>query len=342
MVTLGKLANELAIELCGNGEETIEKCASIDNNAHQGCLCYCDKKPTITQSNTQATAVITSKDHANLFKTNVLISESPRLSWAKALKIIYPNDTVEHKIEKTAFVEETALIDRSAYIGQNVYIGKNVTIGKNTKILQGCVICNNVKIQENCIIYPNVTIYNECVIKSNVIIHSGAVIGADGFGFEFDRANMRWEKINQIGHVIIGEDVEIGANTTIDRGSINPTIIGNGAKLDNLVMVAHNVQIGDFTVIAGCTAIAGSTKIGKYCLIGGASSISDHIEICDNVRLAGGAIVRKSIHNSGSYASGTCLLPIKKWHKCVAIFRNLDSIRTKLRNLKEMADSNQK
>ena len=186
---------------------------------------------------------------------------------------------------------------------------------------------------DNCIIYPNVTIYGNVQIGNNVIIHSGAVIGADGFGLVLNEKNS-WEKIPQVGGVSIGNSAEIGANTTIDRGSLDMTKVGDNVKIDNLVHVAHNVQIGTNTAIAACVGIAGSTIIGKNCTIGGGSGVNGHISIADDVHIHGMTMVTKSLLKPGAYASGTTVEPVDSWRRNQARFKSLDDTLKKVNKSK--------
>jgi UDP-3-O-[3-hydroxymyristoyl] glucosamine N-acyltransferase len=178
-----------------------------------------------------------------------------------------------------------------------------------------------------------VTFYHGVQLGKNCLVHSGAVIGADGFGFANERG--RWLKIPQVGSVIIGDDTEIGANTTIDRGALGDTVIGKNVILDNQVQIAHNVQIGDHTAIAGCTVVAGSTKIGKYCIIGGAVAINGHMEICDGVQITGMSMIIKSITEKGIYSSGTPASSNLEWRKNSVRFRQLDQMYQKIRQLEQ-------
>ena len=182
-------------------------------------------------------------------------------------------------------------------------------------------------------LWANVTVYHNVRIGKNCIVHSGTVLGSDGFGFANERGN--WLKIPQVGTVLIGDDTEIGANTTIDRGALGDTVIGKNVILDNQVQIAHNVQIGDHTAIAGCTVVAGSTKIGKYCIIGGACAINGHMEICDGVQITGMSMIIKSITEKGIYSSGTPASTNLEWRKNSVRFRQLDQMYQKLRELEQ-------
>jgi len=235
---------------------------------------------------------------------------------------------LEHtsKKENKTGIDKSCKIHSSASVHKNIYIGFNTSIGSKSKIeskvqiKENCIIGENVQIGENCIIYPGVVIYDNTQIGENCIIHSGAVIGSDGFGFLPNKS--KYKKIPQNGNVVIQNNVEIGANTTIDRGTIGSTKISEGVKLDNLIHIAHNVTIGKNTVIAAQTGIAGSTKVGENCMIGGQVGIVGHIEIADNVKIAAQSGVSKSIFKKGLIVQGSPAFEIKKYNKAYVNFKN--------------------
>jgi UDP-3-O-[3-hydroxymyristoyl] glucosamine N-acyltransferase len=222
-------------------------------------------------------------------------------------------------------------VHATAVLGNEVILGSEVSIGPN------CAIGDRVQIGAGTVVHANVTLYPGCVIGARCIIHSGAVIGADGFGFAPD--GKRWEKIIQTGRVIIGDDVEIGANTTIDRGALDDTIIGNGVKLDNQIQVAHNVNIGDNTAIAGCVGIAGSTKVGANCTIGGAAMIFGHLEIADEVHISGATVVSKSLKTPGRYTGYFPIDTHHSWEHNAATVRQLAELRRRIKELEKKLES---
>ncbi|MFL2568957.1 MAG: UDP-3-O-(3-hydroxymyristoyl)glucosamine N-acyltransferase [Gammaproteobacteria bacterium] len=247
--------------------------------------------------------LITNEEISNLInneKISLLINDNPQLIFSKLI-----NDSIN--LSSSSLFSPNPkkdLIPDSTLLGAHVSIGSNVTIG------------------ENCIIYPNSTLCDGTVIGNNVVIHPGAVIGSDGFGLVQDEG--KWIKVPHIGNVIIKNDVEIGAGTTIDRGTLDSTVISKNVKIDNLVHIAHNVFIDENTAIAACVGIAGSTSIGKNCTIGGGSGINGHITIVDNVHIHGMTMVTKSINKEGMYASGTTVEPVASWRKNQARFKELD------------------
>lgn len=239
-------------------------------------------------------------------------------------------------IHPMAVIDPTSAIPNSCHIGPFAQIGANVRLGDRVVLLGQITVAANTVIGDDSLIYPNVSIYHDCEIGQRCIIHSGVVIGADGFGFapEFSAQGGQWLKIPQVGGVFIGNDVEIGASTTIDRGAMANTSIGNGCKIDNQVQIAHNVSVGMHTVIAGCAGIAGSTAIGNYCVIGGSVNFIGHLTIADRTTISGGTTVIRSITEPGTQLTGIFpSMPHALWEKNAAILRGLDKIRHRIRDL---------
>lgn len=332
-LTLGELARHINAELVGDSECVIHRVNSLEKAVTGDISFFSNRRYLKALENTRASAVILKQEDCKHCHTNCLVLDNPYLGFAKISSLLNP--VVEHP----EFTDPTADIAADAHIGSKVYIGSHVTIGHNTTIGENTLISNGVKIGQNVSvaagtkIFPNCVIYDGVQIGKSVIIHAGVVIGADGFGIAND--NGVWIKIPQIGTVIIADNVEIGANTTIDRGALEDTIIGNGVKIDNLVQVGHNVQIGENTAIAGCVAIAGSTHIGKRCMIGGACGISGHIDICDDVILLGMTGVANSIREPGTYASGIPAMDVAAWRKNVVGFKQLYKTSARLRKLEQ-------
>lgn len=237
-------------------------------------------------------------------------------------------------IEQPSFVSKSASLGKDLYIGAFTYIGENVIIGDGVKIYPGCYIGDNVVINEHSKLYAGVKIYDGCSLGSRVVIHSGTVIGGDGFGFA-PQENGSYKKVPQIGNVIIEDDVEIGANTTIDRATMGSTYIRKGVKLDNLIQIAHNVEVGENTVIAAQTGVSGSTKIGKNCIIGGQVGMVGHITIADGTRINAQSGLSKSVITPFTAINGTPAFEYKSSLKSHAIFRNLPTLQQRLLKLEE-------
>lgn len=240
-------------------------------------------------------------------------------------------------VHASAIVAPDARVAINANIGAYVVIGPGAEIGSRVEVGSGCVIGANVRIGARSRLHPKVTLYDGAELGEDCIVHSGAVVGCDGFGFAPSKSG--WIKIPQIGRVRIGNDVEIGANTTIDRGALDDTVIGNGVKLDNQIQIAHNVRIGDHTAIAACVGIAGSVTIGSRCMIGGAAMISGHLEIADDVNISGGSVVSNSISTPGRYTGVFPIQPHRQWERNAALARQLGDLRKRILQLERVASS---
>ena len=240
----------------------------------------------------------------------------------------------KHGIEQPSYVSKTASLGKDVYIGAFTYIGDNVMIGDRVKIYPGCYIGDNVVVNEDSKIYAGVKVYDGCSLGSRVVIHSGTVIGGDGFGFA-PQKDGSYKKVPQIGNVIIEDDVEIGANTTVDRATMGSTNIRRGVKLDNLIQIAHNVEIGENTVIAAQTGVSGSTKVGKNCVIGGQVGMVGHIQIADGTKINAQSGLSKSVSSSDTALNGSPAFDYKSSLKSQAIFRNLPELQQRLLKLEE-------
>lgn len=287
-------------------------------------------------SKSLAGAVLVDEKSVELVTTNAISVKDPYVAYAKVASLLSPTEKEKPGIHSTAWVSTDSQCHNSASISAHVFIDEKTEIGEDVVIGPGSVIESGAKIGSGTYIKANVTICKHVSIGQNAIIHSGVVIGADGFGIAND--NGKWIKVPQLGSVEIGNDVEIGANTTIDRGALDNTIIGNGVKLDNQIQIAHNVTIGDHTVIAGCVGIAGSTHIGKYCAIGGGTGIAGHLSIADGVQLTGMSMVTKSIKKAGSYSSGIPAEPTQQWHKSVIRYRKMGDLDDRIKQLEASAE----
>ena len=237
-------------------------------------------------------------------------------------------------IHPSAVVDASARIDPSSSVGALAVVGERVLVSTGASVGAGCVLGDDVSIGAETTLYPRVTIYAKCSIGRRGIVHSGAVIGADGFGFA--KEGQSWIKIPQIGKVIIGDDVEIGANTTIDRGALEDTVIGDGVKLDNQIQIAHNVHIGDHTAIAGCAGVAGSAVIGKRCTIAGSAGIAGHLILADDVHISASTTVTHSISRPGQYTGTYPISDHESWAKNAAVLRNLDKLRQRVRRIEQL------
>lgn len=282
-------------------------------------------------ASTQASAVIISDEYQSRCPVQTLVCEDPYLAFAKTVRLLNPPAVVVPGIHNTAIIAESSKVDVTARIEANVSIGENTTISAGAHIGVGTVIGDDVVIGSGSRLMANVTVYQGVSIGAECLVHSGSVLGADGFGIV--KEDGQWLKIPQVGAVRIEDHVEIGANTTIDRGALTDTVIETGVKIDNQVQIGHGSSIGAHTAIAGCVAIAGSARIGKRCMIGGMSAISGHIEVTDDVTITGMSGVSNSIKKPGVYSAGIPVTENALWLRNITRFKNLDKLSRRLIDL---------
>ena len=327
------IARIIGADLVGDGDVTVTHVADLDS-CTDGCLSFAVSRQYVKQlQTTKASAVIVPADLVAHCEMVALVSSNPSLSFARAVRYMYPSEEIVPGIHPSAIISDDCEVADNVSIGPNVVINAKCTIGDNSVIGPGCIITAPCFIGAYANLIARVSIVGPTSLGERVIVHPGAVIGSDGFGLANDQGV--WEKIPQLGRVIIGNDVEIGANTTIDRGALQDTVIDDGVKLDNQIQVAHNVKIGAHTAVAGCAGIAGSAKIGKYCGIGGGAGIQGHIEITDGVQVTGMTKISQSIHQPGVYTSGTAAQDNKTWLRNALRFKELDRLFKRLQNLEK-------
>jgi len=288
-------------------------------------------------SNTRAAAVILAPEQVPYCLVDALVLSDPYLGYAKAAQLFDLAPSPSPGIHPTAVIGEDCHVADTASIGAYVVLGRGVSVGERTVIHPHVVLSDHVSIGNDCILYPQVSLYHHVSLGNGVIIHGGAVIGADGFGMARNEKG-EWIKIPQLGTVEIQDQVEIGANTTIDRGALENTIIEKGVKLDNQIQIGHNVVLGENTAIAACTGISGSTKIGKNCMISGMVGFAGHLEIADGTIITGMTKVTKSIKKRGVYSSGTGIEPHETWLKNAVRFRQLEDMMQRLASLEKTKD----
>ncbi|BAC24528.1 lpxD [Wigglesworthia glossinidia endosymbiont of Glossina brevipalpis] len=279
----------------------------------------------------KASAIILAKDNLPFCKQFALVVKDPYIAYVKLVKFMYVKKIPKYRIRSTAIVSKKAILGKNIYIGHNTVIESKVKLENNIIIGSGCFIGENTIIGSNTHLWDNTTIHHGTIIGNNCSIQSGSVIGSDGFGYA--NKNGSWIKIPHLGKVVIGNNVEIGSSTTIDRGSIDNTVIGNGVIIDNQCQIAHNVIIGENTAIAGGVVMAGSLIIGSNCIIGGASVINGHIIICDRVKITGMSMVMRSIKTPGIYSSGVPAQLNKKWKKNTALIMNINKIKKQIKEI---------
>lgn len=331
--TLGEIAQLTGANLTGNPECEIHGVGTLEK-AGTGEISFLSNRRYLNHlKKTRASAVILKSEDQAQCPVDTLVTGDPYLAFAITSRLLNPEAGFNPGIDPSSSIDNTAIIHPTAYIGPNVTIAAEVKIAESVYIGPGCSIGKEASIGSKTRLYANVVLYDGVKLGERTILHSGVVIGADGFGIANDGG--KWVKIPQVGSVIIGNDVEIGANTTVDRGTLDNTIIEDGVKIDNQVQVGHNVHICADTAIAGCVAIAGSTRIGNRCMIGGACGISGHIEICDDVILMGMTGVANSIKEPGMYASGIPAMDVKSWRKNVVLFKQLYALNSRVKKIKD-------
>ncbi len=322
---LSELAELLGTELDGDPKKEITGISSLESSTSKQISFITKKSYIPLLAETNAGAVICDKEFSNLYEGNKLICSDPYLTYAKCTQIFKKQPLFGAGISEFAQIHDSARVSESATISNFVSISEDVTIGDNVIIMPGTFIGKGSKIGEGSILYSNVSLYDFVEIGSACVIHAGVVIGSDGLGFA--KQNKTWVKIEHFGKVLIGDDVEIGSNSTIDRGSVGDTVIGNNVKIDNQVHIAHNVNIGSGTAIAGNSAIAGSTTIGKNCTLAGCSAIVDNISLTDEVHITAMSLITKSIKQSGIYSSGTPFMKNSDWKKNAVAFKRLHNLK---------------
>jgi len=336
--TLSQIAELLSAELQGDGALEIKKIATLAN-AHTGHIAFLANKKYRSQlETTKASAVILSPDDAAYFSGNKIIVANPYVCYAKLAQFM---DTTPRSansgIHPSAVIHASAQVSKSAAIGANVVIEADAVIGDNVQIGPNSFIGERAKIGSGTKLWPSVSIYHDVEIGADCLLQANTVIGSDGFGYANERG--QWLKIPQLGSVIIGDKVEIGASTTIDRGALDDTIIHSNVIIDNQCQIAHNVEVNSGTAIAGCTVLAGSVTIGKNCQIGGMSAINGHMSVCDGVIITGMSMVTKSITEPGIYSSGMPHTTNKEWRKSIAHLRNLSDMKSRLKALEALNKS---
>jgi len=337
-MTLAEIASFLGGTVIGADDTIINDIRSIEE-ADKGDITFIANKKYLKKLDlTKASAILASPQTAVEGKNLVIVAD-PYAAFGKLLTLFYPLEHGRSGVSPDAYIEEGAIVSPEATIFPRAFIGKGATIGKGVVIYPGVFIGHNTSIGDDSILYANVTVYHSCIIGKRVILHSGVVVGADGFGFASPGKNNI--KIPQVGFVQIDDDVEIGANTTIDRAALGRTWIQRNVKIDNLVQIAHNVVIGENSAIAAQVGISGSTNLGKGVMVGGQTGMVGHINIGDNVMIAAASSIHKNI-KSGQIVGGSPQLPHKQWLKVLACWVKLPEMRASLDELKKRVDILQK
>lgn len=335
--TLNELIAQLGGELVGDGQTRVSRVATLDAACEGDLAFLANPKYASKLADCRASAVIVGPAARERTQLPRIVVADPYVYYARVAQLFHPPQRPPAGCHPSAVVESeipaSVSVGALSSIAVNVTIGEDVVIGQGVHIAAGCVIGEGTRI------YPNVTLYEGTIVGKRCILHSGVVLGADGFGFARER-DASWVKIPQVGRVVIGDDVEIGANTTVDRGALEDTVIGNGVKLDNLIQIAHNVRIGDHTIMAGCAGVAGSATIGSRVMVGGQAGISGHLEICDDTVVSAWTLVAKSIRQPGVYTSNLPLQSHADWVSNFAHLRHLDALAKRVRTLEKQLEHN--
>jgi len=334
---LADIVAQLGGRVLGDAEVRISKVATLEKAQSTHISFLTNSKYRAQLATTKAGAIILGEADTDSTDLPRIISDNPYAYFAKVSALLNPMPAARPGVHPGATIGTGAKLDPTASIAAMAVIGEGATIGAYSIIGEGCCIGANAVIGSHARLYPGVAVYHDCVIGDNLVAHSGVVIGSDGFGFAMD--GERWIKIPQVGRVVIGNDVEIGANTTIDRGALDDTVIEDGVKLDNQIQIAHNVRIGAHTVIAGCVGIAGSATIGRYCRIGGSAGILGHLQIADHVEIAAYTLIGKSIREAGSYAAIFPFSKTEDWRKNAVHLRHLDDLVKRVKVLEQELES---
>ena len=322
--TSGELADRFGLELRGDAGLDIEGVATLAR-AEPGQLAFLANSRYRGQlGDSRASLVVMRAEDADAAPGAVLIAKDPYTAFAKMAALFERRQAREPGIHPNAVIDPTARIAPGAHVGPFVTVGARSVIGEGSVLGPGCIIGEDCVVGDGCELIARVTLVTRVRLGRRVLVHPGAVIGADGFGLAMDSGH--WIKVPQLGGVVIGDDCEIGANTTIDRGALDDTVLEEDVRLDNQIQIGHNVRIGAHTAMAGCSAAAGSARIGRYCLIGGAAGVLGHLEICDRVVVTAMSLVTSSITEPGEYSSGTPLTDNRTWRKNAARFKQLDAL----------------
>lgn len=337
-IRLADLAQQLNAKLHGDGEIVITGIASM-SSAHAGQITFLsDSRFCEKLSSCQASAVVLTEDCRPFCTGAALVVSNPYLTYAHMAQLMDTTPMPAKDISAGAVIASDATLGQRVAVGANAVVESGVVLGDDVVIGPGCFVGKSTRIGSGTRLWANVSVYHDIIIGERCLIQSGTVIGADGFGYANDHGN--WIKIPQLGRVIIGDRVEIGACTTIDRGALDDTTIGNGVIIDNQCQIAHNVVIGDNTAIAGGVIMAGSLTIGRYCMIGGASVINGHMAICDKVTVTGMGMVMRPITEPGVYSSGIPLQPNKEWRKTAALVMSIVDMNKRIKAIEQKLAKN--
>lgn len=333
---LSEIASHLGGTLIGGDDIQVRGLSTLQSAGPESLSFFANGRYLPQLRGTRAAAVLIAPAHVDDCPVTAIVVDNPYLAFARASQLFDWRRGAVPGVHPSAVVAEDAHVDALAELGPNVVVESGAQIAAHAVIGAGSVVGRDCRIGENTRLEANVTLYPNVRIGRDSLIHSGAVIGADGFGFAPTPEG--WEKVCQLGGVVVGDRVEIGSCASIDRGALDDTVICDGVKLDDQVLIAHNVVIGRDTAIAGCTAVAGSTRIGERCTIAGLSGITGHLQIADDTHVTAMSLVSRSIKQPGVYSSGTGLEPNRQWKRNVVRFRQLDELARRVRKLEQVTE----
>jgi len=337
-VTLAELAQRFGGTVRGDPGVPIERAAPLHRAGPRDIAFVAGARYTDALKTTRAGAVILAPHAAEAYAGNALVTDNPHLCFARVAQHLHPPPAPPPGVDATARVAAGARVAPSAHVGPFAVVEEGAEIGERAVIGPGCYVGRHTHVGEESHLVAHVVLAHGCRLGRRCRVHAGAVIGADGFGYTRDGA--RWEKVPQLGAVVVGDDVEIGANTTIDRGALDDTVIGDGVKLDNQVHIAHNVRIGEHTAVAAQVGIAGSTTIGRRCTLGGQAGIIEHLTIADDVHITACSLVTGSIAQAGTYSASVKAQPAEVWRRNAARLHRLDELARRLQALESALEKN--
>lgn len=336
--SLSEIASQLGARLHGDGDQRVRGLATLKDAGPDQVSFLANRAYLKDLPSTRAAAVLLHPDHLEACPVPALVLDNPYLGYAELSRLLDPLVGAHRPgVHHSAVVADDAVLGEDVCIGPNAVVESGVKLGDRVVVGPGCVIGSDSQVDDDGFLHANVTLYHGVVIGKRVILHSGCVIGGDGFGFAHDGSG--WRKIAQLGGAVLGDDVEVGSCSSIDRGALGDTVIGNDVKIDSQVQIAHNVQIGDHSALAGCVGIAGSTRVGRHCMLGGGVGLSGHLTISDGVQVTGMSLVTNSILEPGVYSSGTGAMENSQWRRNAVRFKQLDSIAKRVSRLEKRDSS---
>ena len=331
--SLAEIISRLGGELVGDSNIRIFGIASLDNAGPADISFLTQGKYRQSLSGTAAAAVILHRRERDSTTLPRILCEDPYAYFARLSALFHPKLVAEPGTHPSAVISDGVYLSASVAIGPGCHVSKGARIGERVRLGAGCVVGEGASIGDDSVLYPCAVVYHDCVIGQRAVLHSGAVIGSDGFGIAMHDGN--WVRIPQVGRVVLGDDVEIGAGTTVDRGTLDDTVIEDDVKLDNQIQIGHNVRVGAHTAMAGCVGVAGSARIGRYCTIGGGAIILGHLEIADRVHISAGTLISKSILEPGTYTGVFPFQGNRDWARGAALLRNIEKLEARIRALEQ-------